>query len=58
MDLLLAALANWFHYLMGAAGEIAGVHLRYQANTIKNRPFSLHSLSVLKLLLYNLKMCK
>ena len=35
--LLLAALANWFHYLMGAAGEIAGVHLRYQANTIKNR---------------------
>lgn len=26
-----------FHYLMGAAGEIAGVHLRYKANTIKNR---------------------
>lgn len=35
--LLLAALANWFHYLLGAAGEIAGVHLRYQANTVKSR---------------------
>ena len=35
--LLLAALANWFHYLMGAAAEIAGVHLRYQANTERNR---------------------
>ncbi|WP_445425728.1 IS4 family transposase [Alishewanella sp. HL-SH06] len=35
--LLLAALANWFHYLMGSAGEKAGLHLRYQANTVKNR---------------------
>jgi len=58
MDLLLAALANWFHYLMGAAGEIAGVHLRYQANTIKNRPFSLHSQPTLKSTHINLKTCK
>ncbi|EMF0715875.1 IS4-like element ISEc29 family transposase, partial [Acinetobacter baumannii] len=35
--LLLAALVNWFHYLLGSAAEKAGLHLRYQANTVKNR---------------------
>nr|QTX15056.1 Putative transposase [Klebsiella pneumoniae] len=33
--LLLAALVNWFHYLLGSAAEKAGLHLRYQANTVK-----------------------
>ncbi|MFN4053557.1 MAG: IS4 family transposase, partial [Alishewanella aestuarii] len=35
--LLLAALANWFHYLLGSAGEKAGLQRRYQANTVKHR---------------------
>ena len=35
--LLLAALANWFHYLLGSAGEKAGLQRRFQANTVKHR---------------------
>lgn len=35
--LLLAALANWLHYMIGLAAELAGKHLQFQANSIKHR---------------------
>ena len=35
--LLLAALANWLHYMIGLATELAGKHLQFQANSIKHR---------------------
>ena len=35
--LLLAALANWLHYMLGLAAELAGKHWQFQANTVKNR---------------------
>jgi hypothetical protein len=35
--LLLAALANWLHYMLGLATEMAGMHLRFKANSIKHR---------------------
>lgn len=35
--LLLAALANWLHYMLGLAVEISGQHRSLQANSIKHR---------------------
>jgi hypothetical protein len=35
--LLLAALANWLHYMIGISAELAGKHLQFQANSIKHR---------------------
>ena len=35
--LLLAALANWLHYMLGLAAELAGKHWQFQANTVKHR---------------------
>lgn len=35
--LLLAALANWLHYMIGLAAELAKKHLQFQANSIKHR---------------------
>ncbi len=35
--LLLAALANWLHYMLGLAAELAGKHRSFQANSLKTR---------------------
>ena len=35
--LLLAALANWLHYMLGLAAELAGKHRSFQANSVKTR---------------------
>lgn len=35
--LLLAALANWLHYMIGLAVELAGKHRSFQANSLKDR---------------------
>lgn len=35
--LLLAALANWLHYILGLAAELAGKHRSFQANSVKHR---------------------
>ena len=35
--ILLAALANWLHYMLGVAAELAGLHRQFQANTIRHR---------------------
>lgn len=35
--LLLAALANWLHYMLGLAAELAGKHRLFQANSLKTR---------------------
>ncbi len=35
--LLLAALANWLHYMLGLAAELAGKHRTFQANSLKTR---------------------
>jgi hypothetical protein len=35
--LMLAALANWLHYMLGLAVEISGQHRSLQANSIKHR---------------------
>lgn len=35
--ILLAALANWLHYMLGVATEMAGLHRQFQANTVRNR---------------------
>ncbi len=35
--MLLAALANWLHYMIGLAAELAGKHLQFQVNSIKHR---------------------
>ena len=35
--LLLAALANWLHYMLGVAAELAGKHRSFQANSLKTR---------------------
>ena len=37
MLLLLAVLANWLHYILGVAVELAGKHLSFQANSVKDR---------------------
>lgn len=37
MLLLLAALANWLHCMIGLATELAGKYLQFQANSIKHR---------------------
>lgn len=34
--LMLAALANWLHYMLGLAVEISGQHWSLQANSIKH----------------------
>jgi len=34
---MLAALANWLHYMLGLAVEISGQHRLLQANSIKHR---------------------
>lgn len=49
--LLLAALGNWFHYLLSAAVEGAGLHLRYQANTVTSK--RVLALDYLGILLYD-----
>lgn len=35
--LLLAALANWLHYMLGLAAELVGKHRSFQANSVKTR---------------------
>lgn len=35
--LLLALLANWLHYMLGLAAELAGIHRTFQANSLKTR---------------------
>ncbi|MEN3158533.1 hypothetical protein ABC502_09145 [Alkalimonas sp. NCh-2] len=35
--ILLAALTNWLHYMLGVATEMAGLHRQFQANTVRDK---------------------